>query len=105
MRSFSRWICGLSALLVASGASATTVGLSLVGGGSSWSTNQDGTPVLGSDGTPIPGQSEFSGTKTTAAWALTWDLVGDVDPFVDGVFSVKNNTTSVQTFTFIVTLP
>lgn len=97
----------LAALLLAAPAAAATLSMSL-----SW---QDPTTLQtrtwnGSDvGTPtgVGLEEDFDGAHTPASglWALAWDVTADVDPFVNGFFSIQNNSSITQTYTFTVTLP
>jgi hypothetical protein len=50
-------------------------------------------------------QFTFEGTEVKTGWTLGWNMLVDVDPFVNGTFSITNNTLATQTYTFIVTLP
>jgi uncharacterized protein (TIGR03382 family) len=104
MRMRKRWAVPLVALLLAGPATATTLGLSLSwvnsqGGTSTWTRSQAGTPT----GT---GQEEaFVGQQVAGGWTLGWDVTADADPFVNGFFSIQNNSTITQTYSFTVTLP
>lgn len=97
-----RLALALSALLMAGPATAATLGLSLswvnaTGGTSTWNGSSTGTP----SGT----QETFVGQQTTSGWALGWNVTADTDPFVNGFFSIQNNTAVTQTYSFTVTLP
>ena len=50
-------------------------------------------------------QFDLDGQMNTGDWDLTWDMTVDIDPFVNGVFGLTNNTGVTQTFILNVTLP
>ena len=66
----------------------------------------DGEPVVWHpiNGIPAPDDVfEFHGQRADAAgWEVTWDLYIKPDPYVDAGITVKNTTTTTQTFTFTV---
>lgn len=103
----------LAALLLAGTASASTVTLGLswlnsAGQTVSWSGSDTGTPTgTGAEEQFVGSFSQAPGTGGTGpgAWALSWDFTADVDPFVNGFFSLQNNSTIVQTYTLTVSLP
>ena len=73
-------------------------------------TRKAAPPRPGTDlslGTAPPGSTEetFVGEKNGNGWRLTWNATADVDPFVNGVFSLQNNALVAQTYSFTVTLP
>jgi hypothetical protein len=93
-----------AALAIASSAAASTLGISLSwlnaqGGSSTWTSSQQGTPT----GSGL--QESFVGQKTASSWDLSWNVTTDGDPFVNGVFSIQNNSSITQTYTFTVSLP
>lgn len=55
--------------------------------------------------TSDPDQFDLDGQMSTAMWDLSWDMTVDVDPFVNGVFGLTNNSGVTQTFILNVTLP
>ena len=103
----------LAALFLAGTASASTVTLGLswlnaAGQTVSWSGSDTGTPTgNGAEEQFVGSFSQAPGTGGTGpgAWALSWDLTADVDPFVNGFFSLQNNSNIVQTYSLTVTLP
>jgi hypothetical protein len=94
----------LAALLLAGPAAATTLSLQLSwqnaqGQTVTWNGSQSGTPTG-------EGQEEvFIGQQVANTWVLAWDATADADPFVNGFFSIQNNSAVTQTYTFTVTLP
>jgi len=62
-------------------------------------------PVVASITTTNENQFDLDGQMSTADWDLTWDMTVDIDPFVNGVFGLTNNTGVTQTFILNVTLP
>ncbi len=50
-------------------------------------------------------QFDLDGQMNTADWGFSWDMTVDIDPFVNGVFGLTNNTGVTQTFILNVTLP
>lgn len=104
VRTLEWLLAPLAALLLAGPAAATTLSLQLswinsTGGTSTWNGQQSGTPT----GT---GQIEsFVGQQVASTWTLGWNATADVDPFVNGVFSIQNNSSITQTYTFTVSLP
>ena len=107
MRFLRYFAAPVVALLSALPAAASTLSFQL-----SWQDPDSGATRTwnGSDqGTATgAGQEEsFSGRQVAASglWALDWDVRADVDPFVNGNFSIQNNSAITQTYTFTVTLP
>lgn len=105
MRILKRLAAPLAALLLAGPAAATTLSLQLswqdpvTGATRTWNGSQAGTAT----GT---GQEEsFVGQQVGGTWVLGWDATADIDPFVNGNFSIQNNSGITQTYTFTVTLP
>ncbi len=102
-----------AALLLAGSASASTVSLQLswlnsAGATVTWNGSDTGTPTgTGAEEQFVGSFSQAPGSGGTGpgAWALSWDLTADVDPFVNGFFSLQNNSNIVQTYTFTVSLP
>jgi hypothetical protein len=102
MRLLQRLVLPLTALLLAGPAAASTLSFSLSfvnasGGTSTWNGSQAGT-VSGT-------QETFVGQQVASGWALGWNVTADTDPFVNGFFSIQNNTAVTQTYSFTVTLP
>lgn len=56
-------------------------------------------------GTSDPNQFTSTGEWNTAMWDFNWDMTVDTDPFINGAFSLTNNTASTQTFFLNITLP
>jgi hypothetical protein len=63
------------------------------------------TTKVGLLNTANPNQFSSSGQWDNANWDFTWDMTVDLDPFINGVFGVTNNTGSTQTFILNVTIP
>lgn len=55
--------------------------------------------------TSNPNQFKSDGQWNTTNWDFTWDMTVDLDPFINGVFGLTNNTGSTQTFILNVTIP
>ena len=55
--------------------------------------------------TSDPDVFSSSGQWDNANWDFTWDMTVDLDPFINGVFGVTNNTGVTQTFILNVTIP
>ena len=104
MQTLKRLAAPLAALLLAAPAAATTMSLQLSwldsqGNTRTWNGSQGGTPTGN-------GQEEsFVGQQVGGTWVLGWDATADADPFVNGFFSIQNNSAITQTYTFTVTLP
>ena len=104
MRTLKQLAAPFAALLLAGPAAATTMSLQLSWQNSqgqtlTWNGSQSGTPTG-------EGQEEaFSGQHVAGTWVLGWDATADADPFVNGFFSIQNNSAITQTYTFTVTLP
>ena len=97
----------LAALLLGGSASAAPIGsldITLQTQSSQGTTNWSGVGV----GTQVA-ENQYDvqdGTVDRPAWDITWqDVSIDIDPGVNGVFSVTNNLAVVQTFTLIVDAP
>ncbi len=107
------WAAPLAALLLAGPASAATVQLQLswlnsAGATVVWNGSDDGVATGNGDEEQFVGSfSQAPGTGGTGpgAWALGWDVTADVDPFVNGFFSLQNNSNIVQSYTLTVSLP
>lgn len=107
-----RLLAGVAAgLLISTAASAGSLGGTTVpaldvtltwgetGGENRWHANPTG--VANPNATTF----DFDGSVSRTNWNLSWDVTLDPDPFVNGVFGVTNNTSSLQTFVLTVLLP